>query len=43
MTQILFAVIAFTGFAGVAYTVYGLIKLNDYFYEVYEYDRDPHT
>ena len=31
------------GVAGIGYTSYGLVRLTDYFNEVYGYDRNSHT
>ena len=31
------------GVAGIGYTAYGLVRLTDYFNEVYGYDRNSHT
>lgn len=33
----------FIGIMSIGYTAYGLVKLTDYFNEVYGYDRDSHT
>ncbi|ADU24313.1 hypothetical protein [Ruminococcus albus] len=33
----------FAGAAGIIYTICVLVRLNDYFYEVYAYDRDPYS
>lgn len=41
--QFLFWLAAALGVFGIIYTVSGLVRLNDYFYEVYEYDRDPYS
>ncbi|SFD33553.1 hypothetical protein [Ruminococcus albus] len=41
--QFIYWAALFVGLAGILYTVYGLVRLNDYFYEVYAYDRDPYS
>ena len=41
--QFIFWTVALIGMAGIIYTAYGLVRLNDFFYEVYGYDRDPYS
>ena len=41
--QFMFWAAVFVGAVGILYTAYGLVRLNDYFYEVYGYDRDPYS
>ena len=41
--QFIFWAAVFIGAMGIIYTAYGLVRLNDYFYEVYGYDRNSHT
>ena len=41
--QFIFWTAAFVGVVGIIYTAYELVRLNDYFYEVYGSDRDPYS
>lgn len=41
--QFIFWAAVFIGAFGIIYTAYELVRLNDYFYEVYGYDRDPYS
>lgn len=41
--QFMFWAAVFVGAVGILYTIYGLVRLTDYFYEVYGYDRDPYS
>ena len=40
---IILCIFMLVGAAGIGYTVHALLKLDDFFDEVYIYDRDPYT
>lgn len=41
--QFVFYAAVVLGLAGIIYTACGLVRLNEYFNEVYGYDRDPYS
>ena len=39
----IFIIFLLSGAAGIAYTAHAISKIDDFFDEVYTYDRDSHT